>query len=89
MASANRSPLEFPGTFPLKTIGVGVEDFEALVVAIVRKHVPGFAGDAVSSRLSSGGRYLAVTTTFIAESREQLDALYIELSSHARVKWVL
>jgi putative lipoic acid-binding regulatory protein len=89
MASTNRSPLEFPCSFPLKAIGTGVEDFEALVVAIIRKHVPGLAGNAVSSRVSSGGTYLAVTATFIAESKEQLDALYFELSSHARVKWVL
>lgn len=81
--------LEFPTSFPLKAIGAGVDDFEALVVEIVRRHVAPFDDSAVSSRLSSGGKYLAVTVTFIAESKAQLDALYIELSAHERVVMLL
>ncbi|HEY7543689.1 MAG TPA: DUF493 domain-containing protein [Blastocatellia bacterium] len=80
---------EFPTSFPLKAIGVGVEDFEALVVEIVRRHVAPFDEDAISRRLSAGGKYLAVTVTFIAESKAQLDALYRELSAHERVVMLL
>ena len=32
--------LEFPVDFPLKAIGTGVDDFEAVVLEIVRRHVP-------------------------------------------------
>ena len=89
MAESIRGLLEFPCTFPLKAIGTGVEDFETLVLEIVRRHVPQFDEDAVTRRLSRGGRYLAVTATFVAESRRQLDALYQELSAHERVVMLL
>lgn len=81
--------LEFPTPFPLKAIGVGIDDFEALVIDIVRRHVALFDDSAVSRRLSAGGKYLAVTVTFVAESKAQLDALYLELSAHERVVMLL
>ena len=56
---------------------------------IVRRHVPHLPEGASHTRLSSGGKYLAVTVTFVAESREQLDALYRELSAHPRVVMLL
>ena len=37
----------------------------------------------------SNGKYLSITATFTATSKEQLDALYRELSSHPMVKIVL
>ena len=38
---------------------------------------------------SSGGRYLGLTLSITATSREQLDALYRRLSAHPMVKVVL
>jgi hypothetical protein len=81
--------LIYPCTFPLKVIGRKADDFEALVVAIVRKHVPGLGEAAVTARLSAQGNYQAVTVTFVAESRLQLDALYLELSQCDRVLMTL
>lgn len=89
MADSLDSLMEFPCVFPLKAIGTGADDFEGLVISIVRKHVPTLGEGAVSSRLSSNGKYLAVTATFTAESRAQLDALYQELSDHERVVMLL
>jgi hypothetical protein len=43
----------------------------------------------MTMRPSSQGNYLALTVTVRATSREQLDNLYRELSSHAMVKVVL
>jgi len=83
------SLLEFPCSFPLKAIGRDSEGFEAFVVEIVRKHVPNLEVGATTSRLSNGGKYLAVTITFTAESQAQLDALYGELGRHERVVMVL
>jgi putative lipoic acid-binding regulatory protein len=81
--------LEFPTEFPLKAIGTGPEDFEALVLDIVRKHVPGLLDSASTTRPSGAGNYLAVTVTFMAESQEQLDAIYMELTAQPRVKMLL
>ncbi len=81
--------LEFPSVFPLKAIGWDTDDFEAFVVSIVRKHVAIPAELIVTSRPSRGGRYLAVTVTFTAQSWEQLDALYLELNQSTRVLMTL
>jgi uncharacterized protein len=81
--------LEFPCRFPLKTIGKNNSDFESLVVEIVRRHVQELKDDEITSRLSKDGKYVSITTTFTATSREQLDGLYAELSSHKQVMMVL
>ena len=81
--------IEFPADFPLKAIGTGIDDFEAFVLEIVRRHVPDLADEASSTRLSGGGKYLAVTVRFTATSREQLDNIYQELSTYKRVLTLL
>jgi len=56
-----------------------------MILGIVRRHSPGLGETAVKIRLSTGGRYMAVTVTIEAMSQGQLDAIYRELSSHERV----
>jgi putative lipoic acid-binding regulatory protein len=84
-----RPLLEFPTEFPLKAIGTDPLDFEQLVLEIVARHVPDLPAEAASTRLSGGGKYLAVTVTFTATSQAQLDALYRELGAHPRVVMLL
>jgi putative lipoic acid-binding regulatory protein len=84
-----KAVLTFPCTFPVKAFGRSDGDFEAIVTSIVRRHVPQLDDAAITRRYSHNGNYLAVTATFIAESRKQLDALYQELSGHAQVLMVL
>lgn len=43
----------------------------------------------IERRPSSGGKYLGLTLTVNATSREQLDELYRTLSTHPMVKVVL
>ena len=81
----NRSPLEFPCEFPIKAMGAAEPGFDELVVGIVRRHAPDITEAAVSTRLSRGGRYLAVTVTIRARSRAQLDAIYRALTDHEKV----
>ena len=83
------SLLEFPCDFTVKAMGLHSDDFDALVVGIVRQHVPDLSEGAVSSRFSSGGKYLSVSVNFIAESREQMDAIYQELSKNPRILMAL
>jgi uncharacterized protein len=79
----------FPCAFPVKVIGKDAEDFAEIVTEIIRHHVPDLAADAVTTRPSAGGKYIAVTVNFIATSREQLDAIYRELSGNVKVLYVL
>lgn len=89
MDNPSQGMLEFPCEFPLKIIGKHENDFEALALKIIRRHVPDLNPDTISRRTSSGGKYLSVTVVFTAQSRAQVDALYIDLSREKRVLWVL
>jgi putative lipoic acid-binding regulatory protein len=89
MTDSAETVWKFPCSFPLKAFGRNSDDFEALVIEIVRRHVPDLEVSAVSSRVSNGDAYRSVTATFMAHSREQLDALYAELSGHEQVLMVL
>ena len=81
--------LEFPCEFPLKVIGINENDFGVFAVEVVQRHVPDLDHRTISHRTSGGGKYLSVSFYFIAESREQVDDLYRELTASDRVKWVL
>jgi hypothetical protein len=83
------SPFDFPTSFPIKVMGLNEADFEELVTGIVRHHVDELDIEAVSRQASRGGKYISITVRFQAESRAQLDAIYGELSSHARVLMML
>jgi len=84
-----QSLIEYPSAFPIKVMGAHVEGFVEAVVAVAAQFDPGFDASLVETRLSSGGKYLGVTITVTATSREQLDELYRTLSTHPMVKVVL
>ncbi len=75
------SPLIFPCSFPIKVMGHARDDFDAIVVEIVRRHHPDISEGAVNVRASSNNKYLSVTVTINAQSREQLDAIYQDLTN--------
>ena len=83
------SLIEYPCAFPIKVMGVHVETFVETVVAIVVEHDPAFDPSTLEHRPSSSGKYLGLTLTITATSREQLDDLYRTLTSHPMVKVVL
>ena len=80
---------EFPCEFQIKAIGLAEESFELLVIEIISNHYDDLSEDSVQSRESSNGKYLSVSVTITAESKAQLDAIYIELSGHDRVTMAL
>ena len=83
------SLIEYPSAFPIKVMGAQVEGFEAAMVAIALQFDPGFEAATVERRPSKAGKYLGLTLTVTATSREQLDELYRTLSTHPMVKVVL
>jgi len=89
MIPPERSLIDYPSAFPIKVMGLQVEGFVAAVVAIARQFDPGFDAAGIEQRPSRGGKYLGLTVTITATSREQLDELYRTLSTHPLVKVVL
>ena len=83
------SPIEYPLDFPVKVMGRNKPGFAQLVAGIVARHAPDFDAAGLEMRPSRQNNYLSVTCTIRATSREQLDALYTELSGHPDVSMVL
>ena len=83
------SLLTFPCVFPIKVMGRREDGFAQEVTEIVLRHAPDFHPQTIEMRSSKQARYLSLTVTINAKSREQLDALYSELSKHPMVTMVL
>ena len=81
--------LSFPCKFPIKIMGRAGENFEAEVVAIVRKYAPDLSEAAITKRPSGKGNYIAITVTVNATSKEQLDNIYLELNARKSVVMTL
>ncbi|MDO8294309.1 MAG: DUF493 domain-containing protein [Gallionella sp.] len=83
------SLIEYPCEFPLKIFGLQQAGFAQAVLEVVGKHDPGFAAASMEMRASKNARYISLTCTIKATSREQLDALYQELCDHPSIVMVL
>jgi putative lipoic acid-binding regulatory protein len=84
-----QSLIEYPSAFPIKVMGAHVDGYVEALIAVALQFDPGFDPSTVEKRPSSTGKYLGVTLTVTATSREQLDELYRTLSTHPLVKVVL
>ncbi|MBL8337311.1 MAG: DUF493 family protein [Rhodoferax sp.] len=89
MATGTESLIAYPSRFPIKVMGLRVDGFVHAVTHVARQFDPDFDASSLELRESKGGKYLGVTITVTATSREQLDALYQALSTHPMVKVVL
>ena len=89
MSDNEETLLEFPCDFPIKVMGRAEPGFDELVVELVRRHAPDLKEGAVSSRPSKGGKWISVTVTLRAESKSQVDAIYLDLTAHEKVVMAL
>ena len=83
------SLIEYPSQFPIKVMGLNADGFVHAITRIAEQFDPTFDATTVELRASKGDKYLGVTVTITATSREQLDELYRTLSTHPMVKMVL
>ena len=88
-AARKDSLIDYPSLFPIKVMGVKTDGFVHAITLIAHKFDPAFDVSTIELRESKGGKYLGVTVTITATSREQLDELYRALSVHPLVKVVL
>jgi putative lipoic acid-binding regulatory protein len=88
-ATTTESLLTFPCAFPIKVMGRTQDGFAQAIVTVVQRHVPDYDAATLEMRASRAGRYLSLTCTVNASSREQLDNLYRDLTAHPMVALVL
>lgn len=79
----------FPMLFPIKVMGLSSESFKQLVFDIAKQHFEDFDESLSSVEYSRTRKYMSVTVTVNARSREQLDDAYRAYTSNPEVKYVL
>jgi putative lipoic acid-binding regulatory protein len=84
-----QSLIEYPSQFPIKVMGLNVDGFVNAITSVAERFDPSFDAATIELRASKGDKYLGVTITITATSRQQLDELYRTLSTHPMVKMVL
>mgnify|MGYP005653557565 FL=1 len=85
----SESLIEFPCHFPIKIIGEAHQDFIQIIAALISKHINDFVEKKIESKMSSEGKFISLTCTVYVTSKQQLDSIYKDLSSHPMTKFVL
>ncbi|HSW93253.1 MAG TPA: DUF493 domain-containing protein [Gammaproteobacteria bacterium] len=83
------SLFQFPCDFTIKVFGKASDEFELEVLTIIRKHVPTLRENALASRLSKDGKYLALSVTVTCHDKEALDDIYRDLTANPHVLMAL
>lgn len=81
--------LKFPCDFPISVMGLNVPEYIDTIFAILKKHVPEADKNLIKTSFSANNKYCSLRIHFTADSREQMDDLYRELTANELVKWVL
>ncbi len=87
--TAENSPLTFPCDFPIKVMGRTSEHFQTEVIAIIDRHTTPSERLSVTRRPSKGGKYTSITVLVRAANRQQLDAIYRDLTACEQVLMAL
>jgi putative lipoic acid-binding regulatory protein len=80
---------EFPCEFPVKAMGKTCPELEIAVIEIMNRHVPDLGEGAIRMRSSSKGNYTAITVTIQAQSKDQLDSIYMELTACQHIAYAI
>lgn len=79
----------YPQQVPLKVVGDNGESLRDALNTALGRHLPEGTTVTFETRESSNGRYVALTATFVAESRDQLINVYTELRQCEAVRFLL
>jgi len=83
------SLIEYPSDFPIKVFGQTQQGFVQAVTEVILRHDSNFKPASIEMRNSKNARYVSLTCTVRATSREQLDAIYQALCDHPLVVMAL
>ncbi len=94
LGSGGETLLQFPTPFPIKAMGrmksVDADaGFAQVVLEVVLKHAPDFDAASLEMRPSKNGNFISVTATINAQSKAQIDTIYLELTGNPLVLMAL
>jgi len=87
--SGKVAAIKVPCDFVVKVMGKSNKQFEERVINIILRHYPNADLEKMVKRSSHDNNFMAITVTVHAKSKEQLDALYQELSDADEVLFAL
>lgn len=77
--------MDYPCDFTIKTMGFAHIKFDLIAIEIIRRHVPEISQDAVKKKFSKSKKYISMSITVTAHSKEQMDAIYQDLTDNEHV----
>ncbi len=80
---------QFPGEFELTAMGPAGSGLEEKIPGLLEAAGIVVLHETVSTRESSGGKFVSVKLSIRAESREQYEVAHAVLREHPEVKWTL
>ncbi len=80
---------QFPGVFQISAMGPASAQLETEIPRLLAAAGLEVEHESVSARASSAGRFVSVTVSFRAASREEYEAAHRALRAHPEVKWTL
>jgi len=83
------SLIEYPCDFTVKAMGIAIPEYKDTILEIAKTHDPSFDESNVTEKYSKNKKYLSLSMMIHAVSREQLDALYTDLTASELTQWVL
>ena len=78
----SESLIEFPCEFPIKIMGKDTPKFRSTMHKILEKHVGPINEESIKISLSSNANFVSITITITANSQQQLDKIYYDVTSH-------
>lgn len=87
--SQPQSFFEFPCQFPIKIMANPQKEVVEFILDTLEQWVDDPERIDFKTRESKTGKYISITATFEAKSKDQLDNLYRILSSHQEIHMVL
>lgn len=76
---------QFPCDYAVKAMGLNSPRFQTRIVRLVEQHTGPIQPIQISTKPSRSKRYLSITLMIQAQSREQLDAIYQDLTDDDHV----
>tara|TARA_E500000178_G_C16707591_1_gene611201 strand:+ start:127 stop:396 length:270 start_codon:yes stop_codon:yes gene_type:complete len=89
VSDEKKPEIEFPCKYPIKVLGEAHTDLNQHVIDVMNRHAPTITESDLSAKNSSKGKWQSITVTIIATGKPQLDAIFADLKTSARVKMVL
>ncbi len=80
---------QFPGEFEITAMGPADAGLEGELPTLLRAAGITVIEEKVTTRASSGGKYVSVRLGFHAASREEYDSAHAAVRAHPDVKWTL